>query len=85
MNGMTDAETQEFLERISATAIANQAILKTLVSGFPLTSESAIQFVGDFLDPEKPEFQSLIEKIGDAIDEVVECRVKTDRFLSGSR
>jgi hypothetical protein len=72
LTGMTELERNAFLERISATAIANQAFLKCSISGLPITAENVTLFVGDFLDPENPDLQELVEKIGDAIDEVMD-------------
>ncbi len=72
--GMTQAEGIRLFERIGATAIANQAILKCTVAGYPLTIDNAILFVGDFVDPTKPEVASLVELIGIAIEEVIDCR-----------
>jgi hypothetical protein len=71
---MTQAEGIRLFERIGATAIANQAILKCTVAGYPLTIDNAILFVGDFVDPTKPEVASLVELIGIAIEEVIDCR-----------
>ncbi len=64
---MTQAEGIRLFERIGATAIANQAILKCTVAGYPLTIDNAILFVGDFVDPTKPEVASLVELIGIAV------------------
>ena len=72
MMGMNDADLQAFLERISATAIANQAILKCQLSGFPMTTDNVILFVGDFIDPQQPGFAGLISEIEKAIEAVVE-------------
>lgn len=72
LTGMTELERNAFLERISATAIANQAFLKCSISGLPITAENVTLFVGDFLDPENPDLQELVQKIGDAIDEVMD-------------
>ena len=71
---MTEAEGIRLFERVSATAIANQAILKCTVAGYPLTVDNVILFVGDFVDPTKPEVASLVELIGIAIEEVIDCR-----------
>ncbi|MET0746837.1 MAG: hypothetical protein ABWY49_01475 [Rhizobium sp.] len=70
--GMDEAELQAFIERISATAIANQAILKCYLRGIPMTTDNVILFVGDFIDPAQPEFTGLIGKIEMAIEDVVE-------------
>jgi hypothetical protein len=70
--GLEEAQLEDFLERISATAIANQAILKCYLRGIPLTTDNVILFVGDFVDPSRPEFTGLIGRIEMAIEEVVE-------------
>ncbi|MBB6509156.1 hypothetical protein [Rhizobium soli] len=80
LTGMTEDQRNEFLERITATTIANQAILKCSISGFPLTADNVVAFVGDFLDPENPNLQELIEKIGYAIDEVLDCQGQAMRL-----
>lgn len=71
MLGLSELELQDFIERISATTIANQAILKCSLAGMPLTVDNVINFVGDFFDPGKPQFDGLIVKIEAAIDDVV--------------
>lgn len=70
--GMTETELQAFIERISATAIANQAVLKCHLRGIPVTTDNVILFVGDFIDPTKPEFEGLINAIETAIEQIVE-------------
>lgn len=70
--GMNEAELQAFIERISATAIANQAILKCYLRGVPMTTDNVILFVGDFIDPTRPEFTGLIGRIEMAIEDVIE-------------
>ncbi len=70
LTGMTDLERNAFLERISATVIANQAFLKCSISGNPITADNVVAYVGDFLDPTNPALQGLVERISYAIDEV---------------
>jgi len=70
--GMTESELQEFIERISATTIANQAILKCYLHQVPLTTDNVLRFVGDYADPTNIEFVGLIAKIESAIEDVVE-------------
>lgn len=70
--GMTESELQEFIERISATTIATQAIVKCYLHESPLTTDNILRFVGDFVDPSNGEFEGLITKIEIAIEEVVE-------------
>lgn len=72
--GMTEEEGKRLFERIGATAIANQAILKCTVAGFPLTVDNVILFVGDFIDPARGTCENLVEMIGLAIEEVIDCR-----------
>jgi hypothetical protein len=71
---LNSAERNDFLERIAATAIANQAFLKCSVSGRTFTPENVVFFVGDFLDPDEPYTQDLVEKISNAIDEIFAAR-----------
>jgi hypothetical protein len=72
--GMSEIELEAFVERISATAIANQAVLKCYLRGVPLTTDNVVLFVGDFIDPSREEFTGLICKIELAIEEVIEKR-----------
>jgi hypothetical protein len=72
--GMTQEESITLFEKIGATAIANQAILKCSVAGAPLTVDDVIMFVGDFVNPERPAALGLIERINSAIEEVIDCR-----------
>ena len=81
--GMTEIESLRLFERIGATAIANQAILKCTVAGFPLTVDNAIVFVGDFVDPTNLGAHGLITKITTAIEEVVNCANLVKDFTAG--
>lgn len=72
--GMSDEQAQAFLEKISATAIANQAVLKCIVLGLPLDVDNVILCVGDFIDPGNANFAGLIEEIEKAIVHTVESR-----------
>lgn len=65
--GMSDEQAQAFLEKISATAIANQAVLKCIVLGLPLNIDNVILCVGDFVDPTNANFAGLIEEVEKAI------------------
>lgn len=67
---MTEYEVQDFLERISATTIVNQAAFKCLSLGIPLKPENVEFFVGDFFDPEKPELAGLLDRIRTALNEL---------------
>jgi len=68
--GMSNSDTA-FLERISATAIVNQAIIKCGLAGMDVTHDNVIAFIGDFADPEDAEHLSLIAEISRTIDEVM--------------
>lgn len=76
MLGLSDFEFQDFFENIAASTIANQALLKCSLSGVPVTSDNVILFVGDFFDPQLPQFSDLVIKIGAAIEEIVALRMR---------
>lgn len=67
-----DADDVALFQRIGATAIANQAILKCLLAEIPVTVDNVILFVGDFLDPGDKRHEKMIGLIERAIEEVVE-------------
>ena len=60
----------DFLVRISATAIVNQAVIKCSLAGVPVTQDNVIFFVGDFADPLEPEHAGLIAQIHQTIEEI---------------
>lgn len=70
--GMSDEEAQAFLEKISGTAIANQAVLRCIVLGLPVNVDNVILCVGDFVDPSNKNFAGLILEIEKAIVNTVE-------------
>lgn len=72
--GMSATESARLFERISATAIANQAILKCSLAGAPLTVDNVILFVGDFVQPDEPAVMGLMDRITNAIQEVIDCK-----------
>ncbi|WJH38650.1 hypothetical protein N7E02_04480 (plasmid) [Aliirhizobium terrae] len=72
--GLSAAESARFFERVSATAIANQATLKCCLEGMPLTVDNVILFVGDFVEPEHAEATGLFQGIMGAIQEVLDCK-----------
>lgn len=72
MFGLSEVEFRNFIETISATAIANQAVLKCWTTGLPMTVDNVILFVGDFFDPADPRFDPLSLKILQAIVETVD-------------
>lgn len=60
------------MTRTMATAIANQAIIKCQLAGFPATIDNVILFVGDFFDPQDQDYAPLILEIERAISDVLE-------------
>ena len=68
--GLKNAELEEFAGRIAATAIVNQAAIKCLAAGLPLTAENIVLLVGDFVDPNRPGSEELVEQISRAVDEI---------------
>jgi hypothetical protein len=68
---MSEAEQQRFHEKVAATAIANQAVLRCILMGMPVTIDNVIRCVSDFLDPNEPSFDGLIEQIEKAIEVTV--------------
>ncbi len=68
----SDGSEDPLYHRIGATAIANQAILKCILSEIPVTIDNAILFVGDFVAPDDPDRQEMIGLITRAIEDVVE-------------
>jgi hypothetical protein len=69
--GLEEPELQAFADRIAATAIVNQAVVKCLVRGIRITPDNVILMIGDFVDPTRPGFAGVINAIMDAVDEVV--------------
>ena len=70
--GMEEPEASQFLEKISAAAIVNQAILKCSLAELPITEENVVMMIGDFIDPTQPNMNGLIDNIDRTIDEVLE-------------
>ena len=79
IKGMSEGGFQAFIERVSATAIANQAILKCHLRGVPVSTDNVLLFVGDFFDPDKPEFEGLIDMILEAVEYVTDDEIVKDR------
>jgi hypothetical protein len=70
--GMSARKAGELIEKIGGTAIANQAILKCIVAGVPLTVDNVIYFVSDVVDPDDERYAGMIANIETAIVEVIE-------------
>lgn len=68
--GMDQEELEAFAKRLAGTAIVNQAAVKCLGYGLPLTEENVVLFVGDFFEPTRPGAQELVSSVMKAIDEV---------------
>ena len=73
MRGMSKENADRLLHKVSATAIANQAILKCTLAGVPLTIDNVIYFVGDFIDPNEAGGDELAHEIERAIIEVLDA------------
>jgi len=69
MWGMTEDEVQDFLERISATTIVNQAAFNAFL-GIPQKPGNVELLVGDFFDPKKPELAGLLGRIRTALNKL---------------
>lgn len=67
---ISESEREAFDERIAATAIVNQAVLKCLVSGVRLTPDNVVFMIGDFFDPHRPQHAGLVLAILRAVEEV---------------
>ena len=72
--GMSEEQATLFIERMSATAIANQSILKCQMRGWPMTVDNVILCVGDFFSPDEPRFENVMNHITEAIEAVLDCR-----------
>jgi hypothetical protein len=68
--GLEEPELQKFADRIAATVIVNQAVLKCLVRGMKVTPDNVILMVGDFVDPQDSGSAGVIGAILKAVDEV---------------
>ncbi|MGV3552605.1 hypothetical protein [Rhizobium sp.] len=71
MRGMSKENADKLLHKVSATAIANQAILKCSLAGVPLTIDNVIYFVGDFMNPDEAGGDELAREIEKAITDVL--------------
>lgn len=67
---LEESERQQFADRIAATAIVNQAVVKCLVRRVEVTPDNVILMIGDFIDPSRPEFAGVIDAIMKAVNEV---------------
>lgn len=80
MLGLSQELSDQLFRRVSATAIANQAILKCSLAGVPLTVDNVIYFVGDFLPPEDDHGDALSLEIMNAISDVLGAQAGDDQF-----
>lgn len=74
MQGMSPQEAQAFHEKVAATAIANQAVLRCMLLGMPVNVDNVILCVSDFVDPTDYRFGGLIEQVQRAIDVTVNMK-----------
>ena len=72
IQGMDEDEATRFIERISATAIVNQAVLRCMLLGLPVDPDNVILCVGDFIDPTNAQFAGVIDQILHEIDTTLE-------------
>ena len=84
MFGMSDLQMKSFMETVSATAIANQAMWRCRYRGLPLTEDNVISCVGHFFDPTDSEFDGIIEKINAAIEYVVADADQEISYIEGN-
>jgi hypothetical protein len=84
LRDMTREEEHAFQERVAATAIANQAILRCMILGMPLTVDNVTMCVSDFVDPEQQKFRNLIEQIEQAIDVTVNMSPYSGKVTHGN-
>ena len=69
--GMSDT----FQNRITATTIVNQAVMKCLLLGIPANADNIVRLIGDFFDPQNPDFGPLVDELMIAINEVAALSV----------
>jgi hypothetical protein len=70
-----------FSDRVAATAIVNQAVLKCLLLQVPVTTDNVILLVGDFADPSRVENSDLINEILIAVEEMTGLIPETPQEL----
>lgn len=69
---VVDDDFDSFSEKAAATAIANQAILKCIIRGVPLSVDTVIPFVGDFLPPTDDRFHRVAVLIKAALEDMLD-------------
>lgn len=65
-----DDEFKTFSDRVAATAIVNQAALKCMILGLPVTGENITGLISDFFDPTDPRFGELVDQLLIAVNEL---------------
>lgn len=58
--------------RIMATTIVNNAVIKCMLGGLPITHDNIILLIGDFADPQDPRNARLIADINQQIDDIID-------------
>ena len=69
---MTKEEFQNFIDRTSAMALANKAILACLLSGQKFSMETIVETLGQWTDPTDPNFERLVETTVAHIQQVLD-------------
>ena len=67
-----DGSSRPSEDRIAAVAIVNQAALKCILLGVPVTPDNIVHLIGDFYDPTAPSTASLTEEILHSVNEIAE-------------
>jgi hypothetical protein len=75
-------QARSLKDRVTATAIVNQAALKCLLLGVTVNSDNVIRLIGDFYDPLDPAFAGLTDEIMWTVDEMSELASRTKPDLN---
>ena len=73
--GLSAEDASTFLEKISAVAIVNQAVIKCQLAEMEVNYDNVVLFIGDFGDPTDPDHQGLIFQIQVALEQLLACKV----------
>jgi len=63
MDTPSSDELRTLNEKIAATAIVNNAVIRCQLAGLPVSVDNVILCVADFFDPTDPKFSGLIRQI----------------------
>jgi hypothetical protein len=65
---MNDAKARQFGDKIAATAIVNNAVVRCTHLGLPINHDNVILCIGDFFDPGDADFTGVIVEIEHMMD-----------------